>query len=176
MSTKRMQLFVTSNIIYKINSLLSVTSDSAGLPDMHTVVSTESELLSCAAWGWPFFALEGGVTPTRSISQSGDQSNSSDMGHTGESALPRLLPHSGLLHLWEGEPQTCQLLASTQIPKLQHQKSEETGIAISPWGLSFCGQMSVLMEERCRRDEAMQCKAGKSQQSQARFGGKEKEN
>lgn len=36
--------------------------------------------------------------------------------------------------------------------------------------------MSVLMEERCRRDEAMQCKAGKSQQSQARFGGKEKEN
>lgn len=78
-----------------------------GLPDTHIVASTkQSELLSSSAGGQPFFALEGGITPTRSISQSGDQSNSSDMGHTAESTLPRPLPHSGLLHLWEGEPQT----------------------------------------------------------------------
>ena len=47
---------------------------------------------------WPFFALEGGITPTHSISQSGDQSNSSDTRHTTESALPCPLPHSRLLY------------------------------------------------------------------------------
>lgn len=91
--------------MYKLTSFLLVTVDSMGLANTCIVMPVRTAIL--LRRGWPFFALEGGITPTRSISQSGDQSNSSDMGHTAESALPRPLPHSGLLHLWEGEPPSC---------------------------------------------------------------------
>lgn len=49
---------------------------------------------------WLLSALGAVATPTHSISQSGGQSSSWDMGHTTESAPPRLPLHSGPLHLW----------------------------------------------------------------------------
>lgn len=123
---KRMEVLITLNTIYKmLHSLYCFLLLGSVQHEGFGVSSMDSELLFL---GW----THAGVRPARSISLSEGQGSSSDMGHTRESVLLPLLPHSGLLHLQRRGTTDTLTVSLAQNAYRAAPRGWQGGMAVSP--------------------------------------------